>query len=248
MRFVDLFSEGAGHYATARPTYPEALFDFIAARAPSRRRVWDCGTGNGQAAVSLAARFDAVEATDPSAEQIRHAMPAPNIAYSVQPAERTDFPGGHFDAICIAQALHWFRLEAFFSEARRVAVPGALLAAWGYSWFSVTPEIDAVFHRAMLQPVERYWAPNNRLLWNAYAEVAFPFDRLTTPKFTMTLSWSLPQLLAYVGSWSAVRQCVAAEGSALLESAGAELASSWGDAEAVRRVIMPLDVVAGHLA
>lgn len=245
--FVDLFSEGAGHYAVARPTYPDALFDFVAARAPLRRRAWDCGTGNGQAAVSLATRFDAVAATDPSAEQIRHAAPVSNIAYSVQPAEHTDFPDGSFDAICVAQALHWFSIDEFFREARRVAVPGALLAAWGYSWFSVTPEFDAAFDRAILQPVERHWAPNNRLLWNGYAEIAFPFDRLATPDFTMTMNWTLPQLLAYVGTWSAVRRCAATDGPGFLQAAAGELAACWGSAEAARPVIMPLHLVAGLL-
>ncbi len=245
--FVDLFSEGASQYAAVRPTYPDALFDFIAAQAPSRRRAWDCGTGNGQAAVSLAARFDEVDATDPSAEQIRNATRAPNVAYSIQAAEHTNFPGRCFDAICVAQALHWFRLEEFFTEAQRVAAPGALLAAWGYSWFSVSPEFDAAFRRAILLPVERYWAPNNQLLWNAYAGVRFPFDRLATPDFAISMDWTLAQLLAYVGTWSAVRRCAEAEGPAFLERAGGELAGCWGRAEAARRVIMPLHGVAGHL-
>ncbi len=247
MTFVDLFSEGAARYAAARPTYPDALFDFIAARAPSRRRAWDCGTGNGQAAVSLAARFDHVDATDPSAEQIHNARRAPNIAYAVQPAEHTDFPAGHFDSICVAQALHWFRLEEFFAEAHRVAASGALFAAWGYSWFTVTPGFDAVFRSAILQPVERYWAPNNRLLWGAYADVRCPFDRLATPDFAISMDWTLTQLLAYVGTWSAVRRCAEAEGPAFLERAGGELARCWGRAEAARSVTMPLHVMAGYV-
>ncbi|MFO1378658.1 MAG: class I SAM-dependent methyltransferase [Steroidobacteraceae bacterium] len=248
MTFVDLFSDGARQYAAAWPRYPEALFDFIAARAPSRRRAWDCGTGNGQAAVSLAGRFDAVAATDPSAEQIGIAVPRPNVEYSVQPAEQTAFPAACFDAICVAQALHWLRLEAFFREVRRVAVPGALFAAWGYSWFSVSPEFDAVFDRSILQPLQRHWEPNNRLLWNAYAEIEFPFDRLATPGFTMTMDWTLAQLLAYVGTWSALRRCLASEGPAFLQVAASELNACWGEAGCARRVSMPLHVVAGHLA
>lgn len=128
-----------------------------------------------------------------------------------------------------------------------MAAPGALVAAWGYSWFKVSPEFDAVFRRAFLQPVERYWAPNNRLLWNAYADVRFPFGRLATPDFVISMDWTLTQLLAYVGTWSAVRRCVETEGSALLANAGDELAEYWGRAEAARRVTMPLHLVAGHL-
>ncbi|MFO1265501.1 MAG: methyltransferase domain-containing protein [Rubrivivax sp.] len=57
--------------------------------------------------LSLAGRFDAVAATDPSAEQIGIAVLRPNVEYSVQPAEQTAFPAACFDAICVAQALHW---------------------------------------------------------------------------------------------------------------------------------------------
>lgn len=65
MAFLDLFSENANLDAAARPRYPEELFTFIAAQAPARNRAWDCGTGSGQAAVSLAERFAEVVATDP---------------------------------------------------------------------------------------------------------------------------------------------------------------------------------------
>ncbi|MCC7464398.1 MAG: class I SAM-dependent methyltransferase [Gammaproteobacteria bacterium] len=245
---MDLFSDGSRQYAAARPTYPDALFDFVAARAPGRVRAWDCGTGSGQAAVSLASRFDEVAASDPSAEQIRNAQRAPNIMYSVQAAEHTSYPSAFFDVICVAQALHWFRLDAFFREARRVARPGALFVAWGYSWFTVSPEFDATFRRAMLDRIAGYWAPNNRLLWNAYADVQCPFERLPTPAFTITMEWGLAQLLAYVGTWSAVRRCVASEGARFLEAAEAELVACWDatEPEGLRRVTMPLHVVAGH--
>jgi hypothetical protein len=112
----------------------------------------------------------------------------------------------------------------------------------------VSPAFDGALRRAILEPVERYWAPNNRLLWDAYADVSFPFDRLPTPDFTMKFDWTLAQLLGYVGTWSAVRRCTATEGPAFLDDAGAALAACWGRADASRPVVMPLHVVAGHLS
>ena len=61
--FHDYFSDHSKLYASARPTYPEELFGFVASIAPARERVWDCATGNGQAAVGLARYFAEVEAT-----------------------------------------------------------------------------------------------------------------------------------------------------------------------------------------
>ena len=65
--FADHFSAIARSYAAARPTYPPALFDYLAVVAPGRGHAWDCAAGSGQATLELAARFDVVTATDASA-------------------------------------------------------------------------------------------------------------------------------------------------------------------------------------
>src|SRR5690606_13750301 len=73
--FEDHFSKLAAAYAAHRPGYPAALFAYLAALAPARDLAWDCGAGNGQAAVSLVAHFAQVVATDASAQQIARAFP-----------------------------------------------------------------------------------------------------------------------------------------------------------------------------
>ncbi|MBS1246447.1 MAG: methylase involved in ubiquinone/menaquinone biosynthesis, partial [Proteobacteria bacterium] len=70
MAFQDHFSTQADAYARYRPTYPDALYAWLASRVPARALAWDCGTGSGQAAVALAAHFTQVIASDPSREQI----------------------------------------------------------------------------------------------------------------------------------------------------------------------------------
>jgi hypothetical protein len=77
MGFKDYFSGYADEYTRYRPTYPAKLFNWLAQRAPAHALAWDCATGNGQAALGLAAQFDAVIATDASSAQIvtAHAHP-----------------------------------------------------------------------------------------------------------------------------------------------------------------------------
>ena len=244
-RFVDLFSEQADLYASARPRYPEELFAFVASIAPAHRRAWDCGTGSGQAAVSLALHFDEVFGSDPSAQQIAHAITVCNVSYSVQRAEETTFPDQYFDAICAAQALHWLDFGAFFSEVKRVAAPNAPFVAWGYNWFSVSPEFDAVFKSTVLDIISPYWAPQNRWLWNGYADIPLPFARIRTPEFIIRTHWDFHQLLAYVRTWSATRGCMSAGGSTFFDSAQQELLLLWGLPEWKRDIAMPLHVLAG---
>ena len=102
MKFKDHFSAGSDHYRDYRPGYPPALFEYLAAQSPSRQRAWDCATGNAQAAVALAAHFDRVIASNASAEQIAHAMPASRVEYRVLPGEQSDLDGRSVDRVCVA--------------------------------------------------------------------------------------------------------------------------------------------------
>ena len=51
------FSPLAATYARSRPTYPAALYEWLAGLVERRELAWDCATGSGQAALGLAAHF-----------------------------------------------------------------------------------------------------------------------------------------------------------------------------------------------
>lgn len=246
--FTDLFSDHADFYARARPHYPAALFEYITAQSPGLDRAWDCGTGNGQAALGLAASFRTVLASDPSRKQIAQAAPAANICYSVQSAEHTDFPAGYFDAICVAQALHWFDFTPFFAEVQRVARPGALFMAWGYSWPLVSTRFDAELDAAVYAVIAPYWAPQNRWLWDGYVHVPFPLIRLTPPTFAIRELWTFGQFFAYLNTWSAVRSGIKQLGPGFMHAAAPRLVAAWGAPDAQREVLMPLHVLAGRVS
>ena len=245
--FIDAFSDTARRYASARPTYPAALFKFLADLAPATRCAWDCGTGNGQAAVGLAEFFESVEASDASAEQIGHAPPPPRVRYRVAPAEASGLPDRSVDLISVAQALHWFDLARFYAEVRRVARPRALLAVYGYDWFYLSPDLDPLVDRWLLRPIEAYWLPNLRLLWNRYRTIDFPFAEAIEPRLAVYLSWNLEQLLSYCRTWSATRRKIITEGERFLADAHDALAEAWGDPEQPRLVVMPIVARLGRL-
>lgn len=164
MTFRDHFSSHATLYATSRPTYPESLIAELATLAPGRAQAWDVGTGNGQSAVMLAEHFATVFASDASAPQIGEARAHERITYAVEPAEHCSLPDRSCDLILDSQCIHWFDHPRFFAEARRVLQPGGLLAAIGYGWFYVDPEVDEIVGRTLLQPLEPSWQQGNWLL------------------------------------------------------------------------------------
>jgi hypothetical protein len=97
--FEDHFSDFADCYARHRPRYPEGLFAYLAGIAPGRTLAWDCATGNGQAAVALAGRFERVHATDASRAQIDRAEPHDRVVYRVEAAEEVSLRSGSVDLI-----------------------------------------------------------------------------------------------------------------------------------------------------
>jgi len=141
--FKDHFSGHAADYAKFRPNYPPKLFDHLASISPQRELAWDCATGSGQAAVGLAEHFAKVIATDASAQQIESAQPHPSISYRVAPSEASGIDPDSVDLILVAQALHWFDMDRFFTEAKRVSKKGGILAVSTYTHVSSNPEIDA---------------------------------------------------------------------------------------------------------
>lgn len=246
MSFKDHFSKQAAAYAQARPTYPAALFDALAAHCTRRELAWDAGCGNGQAAREWARRFDAVFASDPSAAQVAGAAPAANVRYAVEPAESCSLPDGSADLLSVAQALHWFDLPRFFAEARRVLRPGGVFAAWSYGLMRISPDVDRVVHAFEHGTVGPYWPPERRHVDAGYATIEFPFARIDLPSFSMALDWNAGQAAAYLGTWSAVQRHDASTGTDAIAMLRPALVEAWGDPARMRRVEWPLVVWAGR--
>lgn len=246
--FTDHFAAVAGNYAGFRPRYPASLFDWLAELAPSRSLAWDCAAGTGQASVDLAERFARVVATDASRAQIEAAAPHPRIAYRVAPAHESGLADASVDLVAVAQALHWFDLEAFYAEARRVLRPEGLLAAWTYGIHTTgDAAIDAQVRRFYAEVVGRYWPPERRHVESGYRDLPFPFTEIAPPAFAMTADWSLPQLLGYARSWSATGRCSEATGNDPVIELGERLAPLWGTADTTRTVTWPLALRVGRM-
>ncbi|MFD0739107.1 methyltransferase domain-containing protein [Lysobacter koreensis] len=245
--FKDHFSGIADAYAAARPEYPDALFDALAAVVPAAARVWEPGCGSGQATRGLAARFAHVHATDPSAQQLAQHWAAAmstnggttNVSLAVEPAEHAALPDASVQLVAVAQALHWFDRAQFFAECERVLAPGGVLAAWGYPDF-LAPEgmVEAV--AAFRAQIEPHWPPERAQIDARYAGYDWPFPALPTPELWLEAEWSLPHFLRYLASMSASARCLAETGDDPVARHASALAAAWGDTGDERTVQWPL--------
>jgi SAM-dependent methyltransferase len=238
--FKDHFSSAPDRYAAYRPDYPPSLFAWLAGLCGAHERAWDCATGSGQAARGLAAHFREVVATDASAEQIEHAAPHPGVDYRVAPAEASGLATSSVDLVAVAQAAHWFDLPRFYSEAGRVLKPGGVLALWGYGRMVLPGELDVPFLRFYSETVGPYWPAERTLIDDGYRSLEFPFSEIAAPPFAIEVAWTLPRLVDYLSTWSAVKRYQAARGHDPLPALRAELAPLWGDANAAKCLNWPL--------
>jgi len=221
------WGEIASEYREFRPGYPADLFASLAALSSHRGLAWDCGTGNDQAARGLAAHFNRVVATDVSPQQLQQAAPGPSVEYLVAPAESCPLPNDSVDLVVVAQALHWFDLDRFCAEVRRVGRPGSILAATCYFEPSVNPALDAVLTRYQ-ETVRSYWPAGREWVDAGYRTIPFPFAELTMARRELRLDTDLPHFLGYLNTWSASRAFKNATGRDPLESYAADFANAWG--------------------
>lgn len=246
--FKDHFSGHAADYGQYRPQYPDALFAYLASVAPGTGMAWDCATGTGQAAQGLADYFDTVIATDASAQQIESSRSLARIQYRVAPAEDSGMPAGSIDLVTVAQALHWFDLDRFYAEAQRVLKPGGVLAAWTYNLLHVTPWIDAQVSHLYGPLLDRFWPEERRLVEQGYKSMPFPFLEIPHPSFEMSTDWNLPQLMGYLGTWSAVQKYRREIGQDPLAIIASAISEAWGDSQATRKINWPLSMRLGRKA
>lgn len=252
--FADHFSGHADAYARYRPTYPPALFAYLADCCAAHDRAWDCATGNGQAAIGLAAHFAQVMATDASAEQIAAASPHPRVTYAVARARESPLGPATADLVTVAQALHWIDPDPFYAEVYRVLKPAGLFAAWTYGLFQVDPTdpaADAVnplirtFYHERVGP---YWPPARRHIEAEYQSLPFPFDERATPDFTLTMAWSLEEVLGYLRTWSATKRYLRDRGHDPVTAMTPAFTRAWGAPAVQREMQWPLPLRLGHVS
>lgn len=246
MSFKDHFSGHAAVYASYRPGYPPALFDFVTSLPRGRLLALDCATGNGQAAVGLAERFERVIATDASAAQLAHATPHPRVEYRQAPAEQSGLPDRSVDLVTVATAVHWLDFDRFYAEVERVLVPDGAIVVWAYNLPRATPEISALVDRLSYQIVKTYWPPERRWVDEEYHTLPFPFREVETPSLAIEEHWDLHRLLDYIGTWSATQRYLQALGSDPRELIAGELEAAWGDPDQEREVRFPIMMRAGY--
>ncbi|MFV0408165.1 MAG: class I SAM-dependent methyltransferase [Paracoccus sp. (in: a-proteobacteria)] len=223
------FNEGGNGYAQHRPDYPRELAEALATLCMRHDHAVDVGCGTGQLTSLLAGKFGQVTGIDPSASQIESAAHGPGISYRIASSEASGLDDGCADLITAAQAAHWFNLDQFYAEARRIARPGAILALVSYGVPEFSDDFSQSFNQFYWHDIHRYWPADRVHVEQGYRSLDFPFMQLTMPELWIRREWSFHELSGYIDTWSATRQAQKAGEGDIFDAARAKLANRWGD-------------------
>jgi SAM-dependent methyltransferase len=123
------FTDQAGVYARARPSYPRAFVGELldAAGVAGGAAVVELGAGTGLFTRALAGRGLVVTALEPNAAMRAEAPALAGVAYAAGAFEDTGLADAAQAWAVAAQAFHWAEPERALPELRRVLAPGAAL-------------------------------------------------------------------------------------------------------------------------
>ncbi len=242
MKNSELFNTQAKFYSEYRPTYPQALIEYISGLCEQHELVWDVATGNGQAAFALAEYFKKVYATDISEGQLKHAKPCNNIQYAHSSCENSTLEAASVDLVTVAQAIHWFDFEKFYQEVARVIKLNGVLAAWGYALMLFEDkQVQNLLEDFYSNNLSPYWAPERKHLDNHYDSIFFPFEKITAPEIQISFAFNFEQFIGYLNSWSAVNTYIKQHAENPIEKyLMMPLKKIWGDPQQLKKGYFPI--------
>ncbi|MCY4018175.1 MAG: class I SAM-dependent methyltransferase [Chloroflexi bacterium] len=222
----------AGLYDSARPPYPEALFDDIAAyaRLDESARLLEVGCGTGQATVSMARRGFTIDAVELGAQlgsiarQKLSAFPKANIICA--DFETISLPREIYDLLFSATAFHWIDPAIRFHKARELLKPSGALALF---WHRPTltdlsrpylEPLQSVYERVAPELVRDFSPPPHpedlRTEYHELITASGLFGHLTISKHYVTTEYSAAAYVNLLGTFSDHRSLDAGKRERLL--------------------------------
>jgi SAM-dependent methyltransferase len=202
-------------YDRARPRYPAALYDHIAAETGlgTGARVLEIAPATGIATVELARRGYNVTAVEMgealAAVARRNLAPFPNASVHVTRFEGWDSGGTTFDLICCATAFSWLDPLVRLDKCAELLRPGGWLAVWdtlhvagGTGHFFIDAQQCYERWDPATPPGIRLQTPDE-ITVEAYGIESHPaFEPLTVTHFPLVLSYSTAAYLDLLRTYS----------------------------------------------
>lgn len=137
MNSKEIFSDKAVNYSSGRPTYSSELIEYLyqIIGLNSQSVIADIGAGTGILAKQLLDKGSSVICVEPNDNMravAEHDLSAyRQVSFSNGDAENTKIESSTVDYITVAQAFHWFDVDKFKNESKRILkYGGKVILVW----------------------------------------------------------------------------------------------------------------------
>lgn len=240
------FQENGEIYSKFRPKYPKELVQFLSSLVGSHSLALDIGCGSGQLTHLLAPYFDSVIGTDLSKSQVDNVKVIDNVKYLIESAEKISMADNSVDLITVAQAAHWFDLDIFYSEVRRVSKKNTVIALISYGVPYIKDPINSIFQKGYWQDVHEFWSEERTHVETGYLNLPFPFERIELPSFNCIKHMSINEFIGYITTWSSYTNAVSDNAKVKFDDFFNSLREVWPN-NWVKEVVWPISVIAGNV-
>jgi len=110
------------------------------------------------------------------------------IDFRVARAESSGLDAASVDLVTVGQALHWFDIVRFFSEAMRVFKPGGVLAVWCHERCRLNVACEEIIEK-VFAGIERYWPAERAIVDDHYQSITLPVAEFPAAAFRMSATW-----------------------------------------------------------
>lgn len=206
----------ANIYAKFRPTAPQAFIDeimkFVKVHIFDFDLAVDVGCGPGISTSPLAPYFKEVHGYDVSEAQINEARALNtfnNVSFCMSPAEKIAEKDESVQLITVMQAVHWFDLDSFYKEVRRVLMPHGVLALGSYlipkPVSKDQKKMDNIIQNEIyMGELKNYWEPVRAVIDNLYRDIPPAFeDHVRIECIEDCKVRTVADYVNYVKTWSA---------------------------------------------
>ena len=197
-----VFNEVAAEYERNRPTYPDALVDRACevAGIGAGDRVLEIGCGTGQLTRSLLARGLRVTALEPGDRLLgiaeENLKDAGDVDFLHARLEDTELPGGRYEAVFSASAIHWLDPDLGWHKIAAALAPCGTLALIQYFGLQERRSVDD--QQALLASVRTH-APEIADTWPTYRDLDRTIAGVQERRGNVSAAW------AWLGSYDIAR-------------------------------------------
>lgn len=170
----------------------------------------DVACGTGLSTYALLDIAENVSGVDTSPEMLKLALNSHKIKYYESAAESLAFKNNHFDLITVSSGVHWFTIDKFLQEAKRVLRNKAWLVLYENHFISEMFEVENFSNWFPNVYLKKYPSPkrNDKYEWSNENLKDKGFALIKEESFKNPVEFTKEQLILYFTTQSNVTAAV----------------------------------------